>query len=85
MTTSWHVIIAPVAKKRILRIPNPDRERILAAIDELHSGLNGDIKPLSGRNEWRLRVGGWRVLLDVDIAKRLVVVLFVGSRGDIYK
>lgn len=85
MTTPWHVIIAPVAKKRILKIPNPDQERIISAIDELHSGLNGDIKPLSGRSEWRLRVGNWRILLDIDIAKRLVVVLFVGSRGDVYK
>lgn len=83
--TPWHVVIAPVAKKRILRIPNPDRQRILTAIDALHSGLVGDIKPLSGRSEWRLRVGGWRVILDVDIAEQLVIVLFVGSRGDVYK
>ena len=83
--TDWKVIVAPVAKKRILKIPDPDRKRILAAVDALHSGLSGDIRPLTGREEWRLRVGGWRILLNVDIPSRLVVLLLVDSRGDVYK
>ena len=83
--TGWRVIVAPVAKKRILKIPDPDRKRILAAVDALHSELSGDIRPLTGREEWRLRVGGWRILLNVDIPSRLVVVLLVDSRGDVYK
>jgi len=42
-------------------------------------------KPLKGRNEWRLRVGGWRVLLRIDNDKLLIVAVSVGTRGDVYK
>jgi mRNA interferase RelE/StbE len=87
MADDWRIIIAPVAEKRIEKIPNPDKRRILNAIDALYSGLSGDLKPLKGQheNEWRLRVGGWRVLMDIDITARLIVVKYVDPRGGIYK
>jgi mRNA interferase RelE/StbE len=82
---SWEIIIAPETAKRLARIPNPERRRILTAIDALHSGLSGDIKPMKGREEWRLRIGDWRVLLDIKKEKKTIYVLSVGSRGDVYK
>ncbi len=33
----WNVIIAPEAVKRLTRISNPDRRRLLSAIDALYS------------------------------------------------
>ena len=85
MVGEWKIIIAPIAEKRIAKISNPDKQRILTSIDELHSGLDGDLKPLKGREEWRLRVGDWRILLDIDIKARLILVKYVDSRGGIYK
>ena len=85
MVENWKIIIAPETAKRLGRIPNPDRRRILTAIDALHSGLSGDIKLMKGREEWRLRVGGWRILLDIREEKKTIYVLSVGSRGDVYK
>ena len=81
----WNVIIAPEAVKRLTRISNPDRRRLLSAIDALYSGLSGDIKPLKGRDNWRLRVGSWRVVLRIDEKSKRIDVLFVGPRGDVYK
>ena len=81
----WEILFAPVAKKRIAKIPQPERRRILVAIAKLHEGLNGDIKPLKGRDEWRLRVGGWRVIMSVDITERIITVKYVDVRGDVYK
>ena len=81
----WEIIIAPVAKKRLAKIPQPDRRRILTAIAQLHDGLTGDIKPLRGRDEWRLRVGGWRVIMSVDISEHIITIKYVDVRGDIYK
>ena len=85
MVKEWTIIIAPIAEKRISKIPNPDKRRILTTIDELHSGLSGDLKPLKGREEWRLRVGNWRILLDIDIQALLILVKYVDSRGGVYK
>lgn len=83
--SAWSVIIPPPAEKRLRNIPEPDRGRILRAIDSLHDGLTGDIKPLNGRSEWRLRVGGWRVILDVNVSEKIVIVSNVATRGGAYK
>lgn len=76
----------PSAEKQLARIPNPDKGRLLAAIAALEEGIEGrDIRPLSGRTDYRLRVGKWRVLMDVDDENRAIYINRVGPRGDIYK
>ena len=85
MVNEWSVIISPDAVKRLSKVPNPDRHRLLTAIDALHSGPSGDIKPLTGRPEHRLRVGKWRVILLLDQTEQTITILSVGPRGDIYK
>ena len=85
MVTYWSVVLSPEVKKRLEKIPNPDRRRILTALDALSNGPSGDIKPLKGRSEWRLRIGGWRILLDVDEPDRKIRVSSIGSRGDVNK
>ena len=82
---SWEVIVSPEANKRIAKLSVPDKRRILIAIAELHEGLNGDIKPLKGREDWRMRVGKWRLLLSVDAYHHIIEVVSVDTRGDVYK
>ena len=81
----WEIIVAPIARKRLERIPQPDRRRILLAINRLGEGLAGDVKPLKGRDDWRLRVGGWRVIFSVDAEQRVIKVKYIDVRGDVYK
>lgn len=49
----------------------------------------GDIKPLEGYkdNRYRLRVGKYRVIYryDVDNTVKIVYIIDIGARGDIYK
>ena len=82
---SWEVRFTSTAEKRIVKIPEPDKRRILLSIARLHEGPVGDIKPLKGRDEWRLRVGRWRVLLSIDMFAQVILVKYVDVRGDVYK
>lgn len=83
---TWAVTVMPTAEKQLARILNPDKERILAAIAALEEGIEGrDVRPLVGRTDYRLRVGKWRVLMDVDDENLAIYINRVGSRGDIYK
>jgi hypothetical protein len=43
----------------------------------------GDFSPLAGRSQWRLRVGGWRVI--VERIGPDFLILTIRSRGDVYK
>ncbi|MBR1672921.1 MAG: type II toxin-antitoxin system RelE/ParE family toxin [Fretibacterium sp.] len=81
----WELIIAPIAGKRLAKIPQPERRRILLAINRLHDGPTGDIKPLKGREEWRLRVGGWRIIFSINAADRIIYIKYIDVRGDVYK
>ena len=64
--------------------------RIRTAIQGLaKSPPEGDIRPLQGYSDGRkrLRVGGWRVIYRCDRDGELEVLLIIdiGSRGDVYK
>lgn len=84
--TPWRVIITPPAEKVMLKHPAWSRERIHAQLAMLENGpRGGGGKPLRGRPEWSLRIGGFRVLYRVDEANRVIVVTGIGSRGDVYK
>ena len=55
------------AEKDLRAIPKRDGERIAKAIFKLRTGLSGDLKRLTNFTpEYRLRVGDWRVLLEIE-------------------
>jgi mRNA interferase RelE/StbE len=51
----------------------------------LASPTQTDFKKLKGRESYRLRVGNYRVLMQVNREERLFIVTEIGPRGDIYK
>lgn len=44
-----------------------------------------NIKKLQGRPGYRLRVGDWRVIYEVEDEQLVILVLDIGPRGDIYQ
>lgn len=74
-----------VAVKAISAMDKQTQQRIKQSIEGIPEG---DIIPLQGReNEYRLRVGKYRVLFEYKQQKdgKVLFILDVGSRGDIYK
>ena len=48
--------------------------------------VHRNIKKLKGYdNDYRYKVGRWRIMYEIDEAKKLVIVYEIGPRGDIYK
>ncbi len=83
---TWRVLIAPQAEKVLKRLPTHEQARFRVAIDRLASGpYQAPVKRLRGRPEWSLRVGDRRALLRVDHEARVIVVVGIGPRGDVYK
>jgi mRNA interferase RelE/StbE len=76
------------AARYLARVPARERRRIcerleLLAADPANAAL--DLKPLRNRPGLRLRIGGWRVLLQRVESEQQIVVLLVRPRGDAYK
>lgn len=60
--------------------------RILAAVERYAEQDHGDVRKLTGRvDEYRLRVGEWRVIFRLEDGGRLVVVSRVLNRRDAYR
>lgn len=78
----------PRALRLFETLPRPAQERLVAAIDNLAS--NPYPPPPHGRKltdggGYRLRVGDYRVIYEVDSTARRVVVTWVGPRRDAYR
>ena len=82
---TYHVEILRRAAKSLAKLPPRDYERVRDAIRMLASDPRpSGCKKLSGRDGWRLRVGRCRVIYDVHDSVRVVTVVDVGHRKDIY-
>lgn len=86
MTTEpWSVEFERRADRDLDRLDPQVRQRVLAAIDRLASDPRSvDLRRLTGRAESRLRVGDWRVILELDVATRTIVIQRVLPRGRAY-
>jgi len=77
------VELKPHAIKDIQSIDKKDATRITTRLSELEDGLSGDIKRLTNFTpEYRLRVGNYRVLFEVE--NDTVVVYRVMHRKHVY-
>lgn len=46
---------------------------------------NNNVKKLTGRPGYRLRVGDWRVIYDVEAELRILTVERIAPRGEVYR
>lgn len=84
--TAWKYVLTKPALRYLKRQPLKERSRIFAALDTLITHPeNADIKRLKGMPGLRLRVGKYRVIIQLDEQESSFVVTGIGPRGDIYK
>lgn len=69
------------AVKFLKRQDVPTQRRIIQAISKLP--LEGDIKKLQGIDGYRLRIGNFRVLFNINGI--IIDIIDIGNRGQIYK
>ena len=72
------IILSPAAAKDLDGLPPEPRRLISAALDRYALSGQGDIKKLSGREGYRMRVGNYRVLFDEDA--KTVLAFYIGKR-----
>jgi mRNA interferase RelE/StbE len=83
--TPWRLEVEPRAKKDLTRLDMPVRRRVVKAVRKLAEDPHGGaLRKLTGRPGYRLRVGEWRVLLELDPETRTLVVKRVLPRGRAY-
>ncbi len=86
MRHSYTVLVKPSAEKEMDRLPSSVFDRITAAILKLASEPRPrGCRKLRGRDEYRLRCGDYRILYAVDDDHRVVEIMSVGHRREVYR
>ena len=80
----YTVSLKPRAQKDLKGLPKEIQQRTIEALEKLQDNLTGDVKKLTNHSpEYRLRVGRYRVLFEVEGS--LVVVYRVLHRSKAYQ
>lgn len=82
---TYSVVFGTRAEKHLLKLPLESRERILAALNRCRIRPYSHVLRLVGSPYYRLRVGNYRIILDIKDQQLAILVIDVGPRERIYK
>ncbi len=82
----YEIYLERAAQRDLNRLAKVDFERAIACIRSLGDNPRppGSRKMVGSVSDWRVRVGGLRVIYGVDDDNRCVRVMRVGHRGAVY-
>ena len=77
---AWTVVLAGPARKSLKHVPARDRQRVVAALEEMQQNpFSGDIRKLQGLPGFR-RVGNWRILFELVPERQHLVITAIDRR-----
>lgn len=82
---SYEVKIKPKALKQLKKLPKEITERILKKVVFIKDTPQSFMKKLESKDIWSLRVGDYRVLIDIYEENRLIEIIKVGHRKEVYE
>ena len=84
---TYRISYAPGVEKDLLKLPHKLLPRVDAAITQLsqNPGPLGCTKLIGSSRTYRVRVGNYRIIYDIIENGRVVVVLIVAHRKEVYR
>jgi mRNA interferase RelE/StbE len=73
------------SEKQLLKLDKKIQIRIISTLDRIRVRPYPHVKKLIGNPYFRLRVGEYRVILDIQQDKLIIFVIEIGHRKNIYK
>lgn len=84
----YSVTYAADVTKILARLPRNLVKRIIERIEDVAADPyqgRPNVTKLQGRDGYRLRMGDWRVIYDLDDGNQVMIVLVIGPRGQVYR
>ena len=84
---SYAVEVKPPARKELDALPDQVLSRVIRKLESFAgSPRPAGCKKLKGyKDQWRVRVGDWRVVYIIDDAAKLVSVTRIAHRREVYE
>jgi mRNA interferase RelE/StbE len=81
---TYEVLFSDLALNQLRKLDLEIRQRIIAAIERIRIRPEGYVRKLVGDDGYRLRVGNYRVILDLDKEMLIILELRIGHRKNVY-
>jgi mRNA interferase RelE/StbE len=81
----YEIIFSQKAKKQLFKLEKVIQERIISALERIRIRPEVYITKLVGDLGYKLRVRDYRVIMDIDKNKLLVLVIKIGHRRSVYE
>ncbi|MBF6514879.1 type II toxin-antitoxin system RelE/ParE family toxin [Nocardia cyriacigeorgica] len=76
----------PDVLKQLQKLPRDVLESALQAIIALTKDPRpSGAKKLVGRNDWRIRIGQYRIVYEIDDAESMIRIFVVAKRSEVYR
>lgn len=79
------VLLHPDVEKKLQRLPNDIETRIRSKLEDAGENPDRHLKPLNGREEYSLRIGKRRAIINWMKAEDELRVLEIDTRDTVYE
>lgn len=80
----YNIIFSDNALKQLGKLEKSMQERILNALERIKIRPEAYITKLVGDVGYKFRVGDYRVIMDIDKGRLLILIIKVGHRKNVY-
>ena len=83
----FDILLERTAEKDLRRLSEDIHDRVIKALQPLSKDPRpaGARKLVGGKNDWRIRVGDYRILYEIADAIRIVRIYRIRHRRDVYE
>ena len=82
---SYEIEFTDTSRKQFHKLEIGIQERIIKVLERIRIRPETHVKKLVGDLGYRLRVGEYRVILDIKKEKLIILVIKIGHRKNVYK
>ncbi len=80
----YEIIFSLKAKKQLMKLERNIQERIISSLERIRIRPEAFITKLVGDPGYKLRITGYRVIMDIGKNNLIILVIKVGNKKNIY-
>ena len=80
----YSVIFSDTAKRQLHKLEKDIQRRVISALERIRIRPEDYVKKLVGDAGYRLRIGDYRIIMDIERDKLLILIIKIGHRKNIY-
>jgi mRNA interferase RelE/StbE len=81
---TYEILFTRSAEKDLKKLDKETQKRIISALERIRITPERYVRKIVGETCFRLRVGDYRVIMDIEQGRLVILVLKVGHRKNVY-